>query len=86
MTKQLHPQVTFRSTDEGGVLLDRRTGAYFQLNRTGCEVLQEYLKGRSHDEIVKELQERYRSEAGRVAADVTALLDELATRKLFSDE
>jgi Coenzyme PQQ synthesis protein D (PqqD) len=77
MTFALLPHVSVSETDDGMVLLDEKTGRYWQLNGTGGTVLRLLLDGRTRDEVVTELSSAYPGAGERISADVTALLDGL---------
>jgi Coenzyme PQQ synthesis protein D (PqqD) len=76
---RLRPDVTSTATDDGLVLLDERTGRYWQLNPTGAYVLDRLLAGLEPDGIAGELTDRYALDPGRALRDVTALAERLGT-------
>lgn len=71
-------------TDDGMVLLDERTGRYWQLNTTGAAVLQALLDGATPEQITDRLAAARPVTHPRAAADVTALLDQLTRAKLVT--
>jgi FixJ family two-component response regulator len=79
---QLRPDITTTQTDDGLVLLDERTGRYWQLNPTGAHVLHALLQGRHPDHIAQDLATRYRIDLHRAHHDITAITDRLHAAKL----
>lgn len=73
MTWQLEPHVSVAETEDGMVLLNERTGKYFQLNNTGVRVLRE-----GADAVVAELAARH----PRIRDDVVVLEAALRTAGL----
>ncbi len=51
MSPRLRPDIATTDTEHGTVLLDERSGRYFQLNLTGARVLRALLDGQSADRI-----------------------------------
>ncbi|TDQ48493.1 coenzyme PQQ synthesis protein D (PqqD) [Actinorugispora endophytica] len=74
---RLRPDVSATDTDYGMVLLDGRSGGYWQLNDTGAEIVRRLLDGGAPDEVVGFLVAEY--EVGRSDAerDVRELVDDL---------
>ncbi|OLZ44177.1 hypothetical protein BS329_37675 [Amycolatopsis coloradensis] len=60
------------------VLLDERTGRYFQLNSTGALIMRSLLDGATPRQVADTLTATCDVAAERVAADVEALLTRLA--------
>ena len=56
------------------MLLDERTGRYFQLNGTGAAIAQELLDGTGPEETAIRVAKRYSVESDRVAADINELM------------
>jgi hypothetical protein len=79
---RLHPDVVTTDTDDGTVLLNGRTGRYWQLNPTGAHVLRQLLDGHSPDRITADLAGRHRLDTQRAEQDVTAVIEQLRTAKL----
>ncbi|GAA1293991.1 lasso peptide biosynthesis PqqD family chaperone [Saccharothrix xinjiangensis] len=82
MSPRLRPDVATTDTEHGTVLLDERTGRYYQLNPTGARVLRGLLDGHSPDRIADGLANDHHLDHGRARHDVTALLDRLRTANL----
>ncbi|MFI9051148.1 lasso peptide biosynthesis PqqD family chaperone [Streptomyces sp. NPDC053427] len=79
---RLHPDVVSTDTDDGTVLLNERTGRYWQLNGTGAHVLRQLLDGHGPDDIAAGLAERHRIEPSLAERDVSAVIDQLHTAQL----
>ncbi|MFD8542512.1 lasso peptide biosynthesis PqqD family chaperone [Streptomyces sp. NPDC059649] len=80
----LHPDVVCTDTDDGTVLLNQRTGRYWQLNTTGAEVLRQLLDGRTPQAIAADLATRHHIDPARAEQDVTAVLTQLRTADLVT--
>lgn len=81
---RLRADVTACITEDGMILLDERTGAYWQLNATGAAVLQALLDGATTEQVTDRLAATRPVSRRRAAADVTALLDQLTRARLVS--
>ncbi|MGP4110156.1 lasso peptide biosynthesis PqqD family chaperone [Streptomyces sp. 4N509B] len=64
MTLALGPDVVTTDVDDGLVLLDQRSGRYWQLNRTGAVALRRLLDGASLDEVAVALTQGAGGAAG----------------------
>ncbi|KAA6221588.1 lasso peptide biosynthesis PqqD family chaperone [Streptomyces albofaciens JCM 4342] len=84
MTFTLAPHVSSVRTPGGMVLLNARTGRYWQMNDTGAFVLEHLLAGGTTASAADELRNRHPSAAHRVAADAVALLESLQSAKLVT--
>ncbi|ASO19090.1 hypothetical protein FHR81_001357 [Actinoalloteichus hoggarensis] len=82
MTFALSPDVSITDVGDGMVLLDERGGRYFQLNETGALVLRRVLAGVAVDAVVAELRDRHPDAAGRVADDVSGIIDSLCAAEV----
>ncbi|MGW3147588.1 MULTISPECIES: lasso peptide biosynthesis PqqD family chaperone [Streptomyces] len=69
-------------TDDGTVLLNERTGQYWQLNNTGARVLHGLLDGQEAVGIAAELADRYGIDLQQAERDVTAVIERLSGAKL----
>ncbi|GAA1028856.1 MULTISPECIES: lasso peptide biosynthesis PqqD family chaperone [Amycolatopsis] len=78
----LHPDTALTDTPDGSVLLNRRTGRYWQVNRTGTHTLDRLLAGESADRIAADLAARYDIDAARVRADIAKMTDNLVAAGL----
>ncbi|MGA8113340.1 MAG: lasso peptide biosynthesis PqqD family chaperone [Actinocatenispora sp.] len=79
---RLHPDVAITDTDDGTVLLNGRTGRYWQLNLTGARVLRQLLDGRTPDGIAADVADRHRLDEQRAQRDVAAVIEQLRAAKL----
>jgi hypothetical protein len=84
MLLTLHPDVSMTESEDGIVLLNERTGRYWQLNQTGSTILLGLLDGASAGQVANRLARDYRIPDTRAAADVATLLDELSRASLVS--
>jgi Coenzyme PQQ synthesis protein D (PqqD) len=84
MPLRLRPDIATTDTDDGLVLLDERTGHYWQLNPTGVHVLHALIEGHHPDQIAAELATRYRIEIQQAQHDITALTDHLHAANLVA--
>ncbi|MGH3831975.1 MAG: lasso peptide biosynthesis PqqD family chaperone [Pseudonocardiaceae bacterium] len=82
MPLRLRPDIATTDTDDGLVLLDERTGRYWQLNPTGAHVLHALLVGQHPEEIAGGLATRYHIDFQQARRDVTTITDHLHTAKL----
>lgn len=82
MPLRLRPDIATTDTDDGVVLLDERTGRYWQLNPTGAQVLRALLEGHQPDHIARELATRYGIDPPQAEHDVTTITDHLLATKL----
>ncbi|MGW5557525.1 lasso peptide biosynthesis PqqD family chaperone [Micromonospora sp. NPDC003944] len=82
MTLALAPEVTAADTSNGLVLLDQRSGRYWQLNGTGAATVRMLLDGRTPDGVAAALGERFPDCGERVQADVNALVSALLDARL----
>ncbi|MBB1152650.1 MULTISPECIES: lasso peptide biosynthesis PqqD family chaperone [Amycolatopsis] len=73
----LHPDTALTDTPDGSVLLNKRTGRYWQVNRTGTHTLDRLLAGETADQIAADLAARYDIDAAQVQADITAMTESL---------
>lgn len=71
---RLRAEVVAVDTGDARVLLDERTGRYFQLNRSGALILDAALAG---EDAAERLTEAYAVHPDEAAADVAALVEGL---------
>jgi len=83
MRLRLRPYVSVTDTAAGIVLLDERSGRYWQLNRSGSAVLRTLLAGGTPSFAAQHLSSSYGITTERAAADITALLDALRHARLM---
>ncbi|MEV0370684.1 lasso peptide biosynthesis PqqD family chaperone [Streptomyces sp. NPDC050636] len=84
MPLSLAPHITSARTPGGLVLLNTRTGRYWQLNDTGTLVLEHLLAGGSCTSAAAELRTRHPEAADRVEADTVGLLETLKSAELVT--
>ena len=84
MPLTLRSEIATAETDEGLVLLDERSGRYWQLNPMGALMLHALLRGDPPERIARELATRHRADRQHVERDVQALLDRLQAAKLVA--
>lgn len=78
---RLRPEIVAVDTEDARVLLDERTGRYFQMNRSGALILDAVL---ADEDAAQRLTETYAVDPDQAAADVAALLDRLRTAGLVA--
>jgi hypothetical protein len=71
-------------TADGLVLLDGRSGKYYQLNSSGAIVLRALLEDGSAEAAVRTLCERFPHQTDRIATDVAAVVKHLRTVGLIT--
>ncbi|WP_251053320.1 MULTISPECIES: lasso peptide biosynthesis PqqD family chaperone [unclassified Streptomyces] len=81
---RLHADVTCTTTEDGMVLLNQRTGRYWQLNATGATVLQAFLNGSTLQQISDALVQARPVSREHAEADVNALIDHVTRAGLVS--
>jgi Coenzyme PQQ synthesis protein D (PqqD) len=79
---RLRKGVTVTETEDGAVLLDERSGRYWQLNTSGALILSTLLAGGTAEQAADAVAARYPVDAGRALADVRELTDSLRAAKL----
>ena len=82
MTIRLQAGVSITDTPDAAVLLNEKTGKYWQLNSTGVHILRELLAGKANSEIAEELAQRYPITLERAQADVDALAQQVCSAGL----
>ncbi len=84
MTTSLAKHVTATDTGDGMVLLNERSGRYWQINGTGAIILGCILDGGNAELAVATLRERYPHAADQIPVDIQNLLNTLRTHKLVT--
>lgn len=84
MALQLGSDVSTVDTEHGTVLLDERSGRYWQLNPTGGRVMRTVLSGGTRADAVSALVAEFVVEQPQAEADVAALLDGLRSAGLLT--
>ncbi len=80
----LAQHVTLTATEHGAVLLDQRSGRYWQLNQTGCLIIDQLHRTGTIQPAIDELQQRFPADADQVAADAERLIESLRNAKLVT--
>ncbi|MFI9203200.1 lasso peptide biosynthesis PqqD family chaperone [Streptomyces sp. NPDC053048] len=81
---RLRPDVTACPTDDGMVLLNERTGRFWQLNATGALIVSALLEANSPEQVVEHLARSLPVSRERAAADVARLVDDLVRAGLVT--
>jgi hypothetical protein len=84
MGLRLREGVSSATTEYGSILLDERSGDYFQLNATGTRVVQLLLADRSPAETADALAEEFDVDRSQAQADVATLAAELEAARLVT--
>jgi hypothetical protein len=84
VTLSLASHVTSTETNTGMVLLDERSGRYWQLNDTGALVLRCLLAGGTVASAASALRERFSGTPEVATADVEKLVDALRAAKMVA--
>ncbi|MZD06746.1 lasso peptide biosynthesis PqqD family chaperone [Streptomyces sp. SID5785] len=79
---KLRDGISVTATDFGGVLLDQRSGTYWQLNESGTLVVGALAEGLAAPEIVDRLMAAFDVERDRAEADVAGLARQLVDAKM----
>lgn len=82
MTVLLRPTVSAIESDGVLVILDQRSGRYWQLNRTGTLAMRELLAGATAQEAARKLAAESNIPCEQATADIAALLRQLSAAKL----
>lgn len=84
MTLQLRSDISATDTEYGTVLLDERSGDYWQLNATGALVVQTMLDGGTQADATAALIDQFEVDESQANADVATLLDGLRSAGLVA--
>jgi hypothetical protein len=84
MTLTFSPHVSVIETGDGMVLLDERTGEYWQLNATGATVVGVLRAGGTPKQAIARLADEHPAAAGRVGADVARLVESLRSAEVLT--
>jgi Coenzyme PQQ synthesis protein D (PqqD) len=79
---RLRKGVTLTETEDGAVLLDERSGTYWQLNTSGALALSTLLGGGSDEQASDAVAQHYPVDPGRALADVRTLVSALRAARL----
>ncbi|GHC39487.1 lasso peptide biosynthesis PqqD family chaperone [Streptomyces cinnamoneus] len=84
MALRLGADVCTATTEYGTILLDQRSGAYWELNPTGTLVVRTLLEGGDEEDAVGALVAEFDIDQDQAARDVAALTGQLRTSGLVS--
>ena len=84
MGLQFRENVSTADTEYGTVLLDERSGRYWQLNPTGTLVVRTLLAGGTPTQAISALTEEFDVDELQATQDVTVLLEELRSAGLVT--
>jgi hypothetical protein len=79
------PAAVFRPLETGGVILNVESGAYFELNSSGCFLWEQVQAGADQDSIATAVAERYDIDLATARADVADFLGDLRERQLVEE-
>ncbi|MCD0449563.1 lasso peptide biosynthesis PqqD family chaperone [Actinocorallia sp. API 0066] len=82
----LRPHVVTADTNGLTVLLDARSGRYWQLNQTGSTALRALLAGRPPAQVAADIAAHSHTPETTVATDIATLIHALITERLATDE
>jgi hypothetical protein len=74
--------VIHETIDGEVIVVALTTGCYYSLEGAGADIWDGLLRGRSGDEIVSDLQDRYEVDADDAGAAVSSLVDKLVSERL----
>ncbi len=80
----LRQDISIVAVEDGMVLLDERSGRYYQVNGSGAVVLGVLLEGGGEDEAADALTERYDVCRERALADAAEIIRRLRTTGLVT--
>ncbi|SFK76710.1 lasso peptide biosynthesis PqqD family chaperone [Streptomyces pini] len=81
---KLRQGVAMTTTEYGAVLLDERSGSYWQLNECGTVVVEALAQGRGREAAVERLLEEYDVGRAEAEADVAELTGRLVEAELLA--
>jgi hypothetical protein len=82
MSLKLRAEVSAADTEYGTVLLDQRSGDYWQLNPTAALAVRRLLAGDTPEQAAAALAEEFDVARSRALLDVTALVERLTAARL----
>ena len=84
MGLRIRGDVSTADTEYGTVLLDERSGRYWQLNPTGTLVVRTLLAGGTPRQAITALTEEFDVDESQATQDITVLLEELRSAGLVT--
>ncbi|WP_158896204.1 lasso peptide biosynthesis PqqD family chaperone [Amycolatopsis anabasis] len=85
MSPRLRPDIATTDTEHGIVLLDGRTGRYYQLNPTGTRILHALEAGHTPEQIATQLADLHHLDPDQARHDVEAITTHLHTANLLEN-
>ncbi|MFF3286118.1 lasso peptide biosynthesis PqqD family chaperone [Streptomyces sp. NPDC003023] len=70
-----HKYLTVTDTDYGAVLLDTKSGEYWQLNPPAAVIVRTLLEGGDAEEAIRRVTDRFDVDSERATTDVRTLVD-----------
>ncbi|GAB3460634.1 hypothetical protein GCM10027570_45820 [Streptomonospora sediminis] len=83
MAMRMKESVTIARTDYGSVLLDARSGQYWQLNETGTTIVDMVCQDLDVQAISEHLAAEYEVETGQALSDTAELVESLTEAGLL---
>lgn len=82
---RLQKYVSLTDTEEGAVLLNEKTGKYWQLNRSGARTVRALIAGHTIEEIGRDWATNYAMELDEVTTHLADLVEQLRQAKLVME-
>lgn len=82
----LDPSVVIVEAEGGGIALDKRTGAYFQIDSIGLRILRSIGQSGTTEYIEEELTSQFPGHGTLIPIDVRRFVDDLFERALLKLE
>ncbi len=82
MTLRLHDHVQLTETEDGAVLLDEKSGQYWQLNGSGLLILRTLLADGTPEQAAAAVVARYPVDDARALEDIEKLVSMLRSARL----
>ncbi|ATW49212.1 lasso peptide biosynthesis PqqD family chaperone [Streptomyces peucetius] len=79
------PYLTVTETEYGAVLLDTRTGEYWQMNPSAATAAQVLLDGGDADDAVRRVTDHFEVDTERAANDVRTLIEAMRSAGLVQE-
>ncbi len=86
MTWQLAKSVSLTAGESGMVLLNKKSGRYYRLNRSGAEIVQNLLDGQELRDLVSLGETENPDNRERVSSDIETLIQELHQSGLLVEQ
>lgn len=86
MRWRLAEDVTLTDTESGAVLLDERTGRYWQTNGTGAIILRAVAHDAAVDDVIRAVRDGFPDATSDLGGDVRRFLEHLEHTELIRRE